>query len=206
MKAFGMIETKGLIAAIEGADVMAKTSNVSLLEKIHIGAGLVTITISGDVGAVKSAVDAGVSAINNLGEGFLVSSHVIARPHEELKATFVVENDNLEKEQNIDFSETDRLEVGESVEQNIERLVEIKEIQLIDVPENKKEILDKAMVERLIKEGKANEVEEKLNFLKISEVRKILKECKELGLTGKQISKLSKEMIIKKIFEYYEIV
>lgn len=204
MKAFGMIETKGLIAAIEGADVMTKTSNVSLLEKIHIGAGLVTITISGDVGAVKSAVDAGVSAINNLGEGFLVSSHVIARPHEELKDIFVIEKNGLAKEQNRDFSEADKLEVEEIVEQEIEEVVE--EIQLINIPEDKKEVIDKDLIERWIKEEKINELEEKLNSLKISEVRKILKECKELGLTGKQISKLSKEMIIKKIFEYYEII
>lgn len=200
MKAFGMIETKGLIAAIEGADVMTKTSNVSLLEKIHIGAGLVTITISGDVGAVKSAVDAGVSAINNLGEGFLVSSHVIARPHEELKDIFIIEKNGLAKEQNRDFSEADKLEVEEIVEQ------EVEEIQLVNIPEDKKEVIDKDLIERWIKEEKINELEEKLNSLKISEVRKILKECKELGLTGKQISKLSKEMIIKKIFEYYEII
>ncbi len=204
MKAFGMIETKGLIAAIEGADVMTKTSNVSLLEKIHIGAGLVTITISGDVGAVKSAVDAGVSAINNLGEGFLVSSHVIARPHEELKDIFVIGKNGLAKEQNRDFSEADKLEVEEIVEQEIEEVVE--EIQLVNIPEDKKEVIDKDLIERWIKEEKINELEEKLNSLKISEVRKILKECKELGLTGKQISKLSKEMIIKKIFEYYEII
>ncbi|MBI4806561.1 MAG: BMC domain-containing protein [Desulfovibrio sp.] len=84
MTALGLIETKGLLAAIECADVMLKAANVRLLEKNLAGGGLVTISIAGDVAAVKASVDAAVTAAQRI-EGFvLVSSHVIARPDEEL--------------------------------------------------------------------------------------------------------------------------
>lgn len=83
MQALGLIETYGLIAAIECADVMTKTAQVSLVGRELVGGGLVTVTVTGDVGAVKAAVDAGVSAVNALGQNGLVSSHVIPRPHEE---------------------------------------------------------------------------------------------------------------------------
>ena len=208
MKAFGMIETKGLIAAIEGADVMSKTSNISLLEKIHIGAGLVTVTISGDVGAVRSAVDAGVSAINNLGENFLISSHVIARPHDDLNSIFILDND-ISQKRNDDFSETDKLEeIQENVENKEELSLENEEkVALIPVEneERKKVNLTKEEIEKIIEDKKLDVLEETLKSLKISEIRKIVKEYKELGLTGKQIAKLPKEILIKKIFEYYGI-
>lgn len=83
MNALGLIETKGLVAAIEAADAMVKAANVTLLKKEHVGAGLVTIMVRGDVGAVKAATDAGAAAAERIGE--LRSVHVIARPHEDLE-------------------------------------------------------------------------------------------------------------------------
>ena len=77
MKALGMIETRGLVAAIEAADAMVKAANVSLQCKEHVGGGLVTVMVRGDVGAVKAATDAG--AAERVGE--LISVHVIPRPH-----------------------------------------------------------------------------------------------------------------------------
>lgn len=85
MEALGMIETVGLLAAIEAADVMTKSANIKILEKIYVGGGLVSITICGDIGAVKSSIDVGEAAVNNLGEGLLVSKHIIARPHGDLE-------------------------------------------------------------------------------------------------------------------------
>ncbi|MFV0503943.1 MAG: BMC domain-containing protein [Lachnospirales bacterium] len=81
--ALGMIETKGLIGAIEAADAMVKAANVQLIGKEKIGSGLVTVMIRGDVGAVKAATDAGAAAANIVGE--LVSVHVIPRPHDEVE-------------------------------------------------------------------------------------------------------------------------
>ena len=82
MEALGLIETKGLVAAIEAADAMVKAANVILIGKEYIGAGYVTVTVRGDVGAVKAATDAGAAA-RRVGE--LVSVHVIPRPHEEVE-------------------------------------------------------------------------------------------------------------------------
>ena len=80
--ALGMIETRGLIGAIEAADAMVKTANVVLIGKEYIGAGYVTVLARGDVGAIKAATDAGAAAARRVGE--LVSVHVIPRPHEEV--------------------------------------------------------------------------------------------------------------------------
>lgn len=80
----GMIETKGLIGAIEAADAMVKSANVQLVGKEHVGGGLVTVMVRGDVGAVKAATDAGAAAAEKVGE--LISVHVIPRPHTEVDA------------------------------------------------------------------------------------------------------------------------
>lgn len=82
-QALGMIETKGLVASIEAADAMVKAANVTLIGKEHVGGGLVTVMVRGDVGAVKASVDAGAAAAERVGE--LVSIHVIPRPHEEVQ-------------------------------------------------------------------------------------------------------------------------
>lgn len=86
MKAKGFIETRGLVAAVEAADAMVKAANVELVGKETIGGGYVTVIIQGDVGAVKAAVDAGVTAAKKVGE--IVSAHVMARPQEEIKVLF----------------------------------------------------------------------------------------------------------------------
>lgn len=78
----GMIETKGLVGAIEAADAMVKSANVQLVGKEQVGGGLVTVMVRGDVGAVKAATDAGAAAAEKVGE--LISVHVIARPHVEV--------------------------------------------------------------------------------------------------------------------------
>ena len=83
MKALGMIETRGLVAAIEAADAMVKAANVTLQCKEHVGGGLVTVMVRGDVGAVKAATDAGAAAAERVGE--LFSVHVIPRPHCEVE-------------------------------------------------------------------------------------------------------------------------
>ena len=80
--ALGMVETRGLVAAIEAADAMVKAANVTLIGSEYVGGGLVTVMVRGDVGAVKAATDAGAAAAEKVGE--LISVHVIARPHVEV--------------------------------------------------------------------------------------------------------------------------
>ena len=81
--ALGMIETRGLIGSIEAADAMVKAADVTLIGKVHVGGGLVTVMVRGEVGAVKAAVDAGAAAAQRVGN--LISQHVIPRPHVEVE-------------------------------------------------------------------------------------------------------------------------
>lgn len=91
-QALGMVETKGLVGAIEAADAMTKSANVALIGYEKIGSGLVTVMVRGDVGAVKAATDAGASVAEKVGE--LVSVHVIPRPHTDVEKILPqIEND-----------------------------------------------------------------------------------------------------------------
>ncbi|PKN90622.1 MAG: ethanolamine utilization microcompartment protein EutM [Chloroflexi bacterium HGW-Chloroflexi-4] len=81
--ALGMVETRGLIGAVEAADAMVKAANVSLIGSEYVGGGYVTVMVRGDVGAVKAATDAGAAAAKRIGE--LVSVHVIPRPHQDIE-------------------------------------------------------------------------------------------------------------------------
>lgn len=82
-EALGMVETRGLVAAIEAADTMLKAANVTLVGTEKIGSGLVSVMVRGDVGAVKSAVESGAESAGRLGE--LVATHVIPRPHDDVE-------------------------------------------------------------------------------------------------------------------------
>ena len=81
--ALGMVETRGLVGAVEAADAMVKAANVVLIGSEYVGGGFVTVMVRGDVGAVKAATDAGGAAAKRIGE--LVSIHVIPRPHENVE-------------------------------------------------------------------------------------------------------------------------
>ena len=85
-QALGMIETKGFVAALAAADAMVKAANVAIVKREEVGDGLVAVVISGDVGAVKAATEAGAETAGQVGE--LVSVHVIPRPHQDLNKHF----------------------------------------------------------------------------------------------------------------------
>jgi len=89
--AIGLIETKGYVAALASADAMVKAANVTIVGREEVGDGLVSVTIVGDVGAVKAATEAGAETASNVGE--LVSVHVIPRPHAELSRHFKISGD-----------------------------------------------------------------------------------------------------------------
>lgn len=121
MNALGFIETSGLIAAIEAADTMVKTANVSLIRKEYVGKGLVTIIVEGDVGAVQSAVEAGVEAVHSL-RGVVHSHNVIPSPSDEL-GIFICDETaekDLKKEKEAEESKEeleDEVETDEAEEQ-----------------------------------------------------------------------------------------
>ena len=85
-QAIGMIETKRYVAALTAADAMVKAANVEIVAKNEVGGGLVSVVVKGDVGAVKSATEAGAEAANSIGE--VIAVHVIPRPHEDLGKYF----------------------------------------------------------------------------------------------------------------------
>lgn len=88
-EALGMIETRGYVGSVEASDAMVKAANVTLIKTVPIGGGLMTVLARGDVGSVKAAVDAGSKAASKVGE--LISSHIIARPHDDLLRAFLGE-------------------------------------------------------------------------------------------------------------------
>lgn len=90
LEALGMVETRGLVPAIEASDAMVKAANVRLIGYEKVGRGLVTAFIRGDVAAVKSATDAGSAAACKVGE--VISVHVIARPHDDLSGMLPAES------------------------------------------------------------------------------------------------------------------
>lgn len=95
--ALGLIETRGLVGAIEAADAMVKAARVKFLGRQKVKGGLVAVMVAGDVGAVKAAVDAGAAACQRVGK--LVSSHVIPRPHDDIDLMIPV---GPEKEEKVD--------------------------------------------------------------------------------------------------------
>jgi ethanolamine utilization protein EutM len=86
-EALGMVETKGYVGSVEASDAMVKAANVNIVRTVQIGGGLITVLARGDVGSIKAAVDAGAAAAARVGE--LISSHVIARPHDDLLKVFM---------------------------------------------------------------------------------------------------------------------
>ncbi len=85
--AIGLVETKGLVSLVEATDAMAKAANVQIVKRVSIGGGLVTTVVSGDVGSVRAAVEAGAAAATQVGD--LVASHVIPRPAEGLVEAYL---------------------------------------------------------------------------------------------------------------------
>ncbi|EPY2273422.1 BMC domain-containing protein [Clostridium sporogenes] len=152
MQALGLIETKGLLAAVEAADTMVKSADVSIIEKTYVGGGLVTISVTGDVGAVKASIEAGVAAIKKLDEGFLVSEHVIPRPHEELESIIgpntppedPSSNDNTENVEDAD--DTEAVEKAEDTEK-VENTKAVDSVEDTESVEVTKDIVDVKNVE-----------------------------------------------------------
>ncbi|CAM2898681.1 BMC domain-containing protein [Clostridium sporogenes] len=152
MQALGLIETKGLLAAVEAADTMVKSADVSIIEKTYVGGGLVTISVTGDVGAVKASIEAGVAAVKKLDEGFLVSEHVIPRPHEELESIIgpntppedPSSNDNTENVEDAD--DTDAVEKAEDTEK-VENTKAVDSVEDTESVEVTKDIVDVKNVE-----------------------------------------------------------
>lgn len=228
MRAIGLIETKGLLAAIEAADTMVKSADVNIVEKTYIGGGLVTIVITGDVSAVKAAVEAAVAAVNKLDKELLVSEHVIARPHEDIatimgpdkspeaieKQSTNIEIDNVEPTETISTIEIEEvIETTENVEDtitedNIEEIETVEsEIKVEDVNQIQNfnlENLQKENIDNLVNQKGLDQTIEILSRLKVVKLRTLAREYKDFMIKGRAISKAGKKMLITKFRAYYE--
>ena len=133
MQAIGMIETRGVLAAIESADVMLKTANVRLVSKEKVGGGLITVIVEGDVAAVKASVEAGAYAVENLDKSLLVSKHVIPRPVSDVHDLLLADIKELKEEKNLS-KDKEEIIISDKVEGGLELKEEIK---FVDSTENK---------------------------------------------------------------------
>ncbi|CAM2801220.1 BMC domain-containing protein [Hathewaya histolytica] len=234
MQALGLIETKGLLASIEAADAMVKSADVSIIEKTYVGGGLVTILVTGDVGAVKASIEAGVAAVKMLDDEFLVSEHIIPRPHDELKGIIGPKNppegsssnknavceDNVENIGSLEAVET--IENTEDIETE-ENLRDIQKAETVEEVKNKIEEnqdsidedldkLDKLDLENLHKEDVDNLVSKNgiektilvLSELKVAKLRNLAREYEDFVIKGRTISKADKNLLITKFKLYYD--
>ncbi len=226
MQALGLIETKGLIAAIESADAMLKAAEVRLIEKTYVGGGLVTIAVTGDVGAVKAAVEAGAASVKKLNNALLLSEHVIPRPHQELEGTILnaAAQDNDEPVKEVELPSIPEVDVKAEVKADLETVPmetadeeinlsnddkSIEEEEAVNT-ENKSVMiledladLNKETLNKLVQEQGLEKAVEALSNLKVVKLRHLAREYKDFGIAGRMISKADKKMIIEEFTKYY---
>ncbi len=220
MQALGMIETRGTLAAIEAADVMLKAADVTLVEKTKIGGGLVTVTVTGDVAAVTAAVDAGASAAVNLGEGLLVSRHVIPRPHEELEGFFGPEpkepqgQEELKTENKTEdtavqepFTEAESEDAdGQELSMEAEDAAdEEEESQMQQEPQiSIPNPVTRAWCDGLYDVSGAEAVMAVLKNCHVTQLRKLARSYPELGMAGRELSRANRSRLLKELRQWYE--
>lgn len=135
MQALGLIETRGLLPAIECLDIMLKSAQVELIEKCNVGGGLVTIAITGDVGAVQASVEAGASAAQQLGSDVLVSRHVIPRPHNDIESLIGRRNiSNMAKEKDESALSVQHTQAAEQMPEQTPETDTVSDVPLDEAP------------------------------------------------------------------------
>lgn len=223
--ALGLIETKGLIGAIEAADAMVKAANVKLVSKEKITAALVTIKVVGEVAAVKAAVDAGAAAAQRVGQ--LVAAHVIPRPDDQIECLIsdipleetkeevqpkvkkvkekVVEKpmvDSLFSEvENVQKEKAKKTEVEKSVISRIEELKsealeEVKDISPLEVT-TAEENVSSEETDAIISDGVTVPPESELLGLNVHKLRHLARSFENFPIKGRQISKANREVLIE---------
>ena len=220
MQSLGLIETKGMLAAIEAADAMLKAADVGILGKIKVGGGRMNVSVTGDVAAVKAAVDAGMAAVDRLGSGLLLSGHVIARPHEELETVIGgtppmgpddggawaertgPEATRDEKQTEPASALTEEAAEGVAEEASEEAAEETaEEAQSASPGQLASQAVfaappDRRTLDRLAAEAGGEAAVKALISLKAAELRTLAKEYPELELAGRDISKASKTLLL----------
>ncbi|NQI73610.1 BMC domain-containing protein [Streptococcus suis] len=203
MRALGLIETYGFIGAIEAADVMLKVANVSLMKLEKVQGGLVTVSVEGDVGAVKTAVEAGASAVQRLSVTSFYSSHVIPRPDGQLSFILQDSSNQVEIQAATTTGEHDNEE---------ETLVEVPSgPEIIEAPiateeEISSDVVDVAKED--VKEEKpvvtAKEYKRQLDKTKAADLRTLISNNPNISITEEKLSGLVRKTMIAMLLDDYE--
>lgn len=193
-KALGLIEVNGYIAAIEAADTALKAANVTLLGVEKVTAGIVTVKVTGDVGAVKAAVEAAEVSTQSL--GLLRNVHVIARVHDDVLKIIPEMNAKTEDTLKQDTNDLKYINNIDSKEEKSEVITEEERRETEEIT------CDKESQEENIK---SNELEKKdYSSMKVEELRKLVRSLKIPDITNKQIKFAKKDVLIDIITKYYE--
>lgn len=205
MEALGMIETKGLLASIESADAMLKAAEVRLLERTFVGGGLVTITVTGDVAAVKASVDAGAAAVTRIGEELLVSQHVIPRPHSELGETILPPTPISERRKEMPEPDVELREEAEQPEPEETAKSEEETAPADNDPDLKTDVAEmhKEDMDRLVEKAGLDKAIETIEKCRVVKLRNLAREYDDFGITGRMVSKANKMELLEEFRKYY---
>lgn len=193
MQALGLIETKGTLAAIEAADAMLKAADVSILEKTKVGGGRTNVSVTGDVAAVKAAVDAGAAAVGRLGLGLLLSTHVIPRPHEELQTVIGGKPPQGPGAGDVEQTGGEEPAGEEELEGDVEPAGEVDPAAAPN----------RQTFECLVSLEGAESAVQSLISLKVTELRTLAREYPEFDIAGREISKANKNLLLTEFRRFY---
>jgi ethanolamine utilization protein EutM len=222
-KALGLVETRGLVAAIEAADAMVKAANVTIIGKEKVDPALITIKIAGDVAAVKSAVDAGAAAAKRVGE--LVSVHIIPQPDEQLTTILpeiAVPEEKKKKPEEPPSKTAAKTDVDKTADSPVskpsrtEKQEEIRGQSLFDTPsdtiarlrhealgqkadlqEKRKQGRGAAPASALTKPPLAIPSEDELDALNVHQLRRLARDFENFPIKGREISRANRQEILE---------
>lgn len=200
MQALGMIETRGLLASIEAVDAMLKAADVTLLDRTKVGGGLVTISVTGDVAAVKAAVDAGAAAAERLGDGLLVTQHVIARPQQDVELLFRPPEEKAAKPKEIPEEPSD--EGGEEPQPQEPE----QEPEQPEQPAQKQAVgqISREWCDALFREEGTARLMELLGSCSVVKLRYLARSYPEFEIAGRAISKANRSRLLKEFERWYD--
>lgn len=200
MQALGFIETRGLIAAIEGADAMLKAAEVRLVERTFVKGGIVTITVTGDVAACRASVDAAASAVARMG-GTILSTHVIPRPHESLDGSMIGSVDPVQEQEEIENTE-DKLE--ETTLQVGPEMVEEENPEQNPESGAKKFGANRTSMEGAIETDGIDKAISLLKRSRTAEIKEmILNEYPETNLSSESVTNMTKKELLDWLRDFY---
>jgi microcompartment protein CcmL/EutN len=202
--ALGLVETKGLVGAIEAADTMVKTAHVILIGKEITRGALVTIKIVGDTAAVRAAVDAGAAAAQRVGE--LVSQHIIPRPGDGLEELIFAESQLTQTEvERIINKETVPLQkdlsmtAEESIAQLNENVDEVEQEPQTEPVQEERPIMPEGLTPEL------QEYFKQLDVMTVHELRRLARTIEGMPIHGRQISRANKKELVEELLKVKKV-